>query len=126
MPKVKGLDELRRNCSRRANSIGRIALDAVEDGAEIIADRARDIAPVDQGEFRRNIKVETLPLQRGVAEADVVVDQKDFASGFYPGHLEYGTSKMDAHPTIGPAFEETKETVEKLVQAKIRAGIERG
>ena len=34
----------------------------------------------------------------------------------YPFFLEYGTSRMPAYPTARPAFDETKEQVNKTVQ----------
>ena len=114
------------NC-RRLPAAARIAArDACAAGAEVIAAEARETAPVESGEFTKNIKVEKAPLARRAfaVEAAVVVDRRDFSDGFHPGHLEFGTSKMDARPTIGPAFDRKQEEAAAVVVAKIAAAIE--
>lgn len=124
MAKVKGLEELKRNCRRLPAVVRLASLDACADGAELIAVEARATAPVDSGEFASKIKVERGAIQRDAAEAALVVDHRDFEGGFHPGHLEFGTSKMEAQPTIGPAFDRKKDEAAALVAVKIAAAIE--
>lgn len=122
--KVEGLADLKRNCRRLQAAIRPAARKACEAGAEVIAKEARSTAPVDSGEFASKIKVVKAPIRGPRVEAAVVVDRRDFESGFHPGHLEFGTSKMDARPTLGPAFDRKEDEAALVVAVAIAGALE--
>lgn len=67
---------------------------AARSSAELLADTAQQIVPVDTGALRRSIRV------RRVAPR-----QYDVGAGeFYAGFVEFGTIKMAAQPYLRPAI----------------------
>src|SRR5438309_108922 len=80
----------------------------LHDGAQRVAERAREIAPVRTGRLRDSIIVE--------AGVEVDVDEAFqpiavVATAPYSKFVEEGTSKMTARPFLEPALEETEPEV---------------
>lgn len=102
---TKGFDELAQELSQIAKAAtGPAKKEALEDGAEIVVDRARALAPVDTGLLKRE----------GIVKGDNTGDKIDIGwtkDGFYGRFLEHGTSKMAPRPHISPAWEQTKTQV---------------
>lgn len=102
---TKGFDELAQELSQIAKAAtGPAKREALEDGAEIVVDRARALAPVDTGLLKRE----------GIVKGDNTGDKIDIGwtkDGFYGRFLEHGTSKMAPRPHINPAWEQTKTQV---------------
>lgn len=102
---TKGFDELAQELSQIAKAAtGPAKKEALEDGAEIVVDRARALAPVDTGLLKRE----------GIVKGDNTGDKIDIGwtkDGFYGRFLEHGTSKMAPRPHINPAWEQTKTQV---------------
>lgn len=102
---TKGFDELAQELSQIAKAAtGPAKKEALEDGAEIVVDRARVLAPVDTGLLKRE----------GIVKGDNTGDKIDIGwtkAGFYGRFLEHGTSKMAPRPHINPAWEQTKTQV---------------
>lgn len=89
---LRGLD---RGLERYEDDAER-ALDASTDG---IVDRARALAPVDEGNLRDSIHKQAGQDANG-PYVDVVADDE---AAIYQ---EFGTSEMDANPFLRPAFAE--------------------
>jgi HK97 gp10 family phage protein len=90
-------------------------------GATVIRKAARDLAPVDTGEMRKDIQI-----KRERTSGDHVASYSVYTRGgkrsrlagkarnvdkdsFYWKFVEFGTAKMAAQPFMRPAFEANKE-----------------
>jgi HK97 gp10 family phage protein len=92
-------------------------LDAVEEVAERIVEGAQERVPVDSGELRDAIHVES---DRERKEVRVVAGDND---AFY-GHLvEYGTTHTPARPFLTPAFEVEKPKLGEVVGKQIEGAL---
>ena len=111
---TKGFDELAQELSQIAKAAtGPAKREALEDGAKIIVDRARALAPVDTGLLKRE----------GIVKGDNTGDKIDIGwtkDGFYGRFLEHGTSKMAPRPHISPAWEQTKTQVINTMLTKLK------
>lgn len=98
--------------------------------AEPIADRARQLVPVDQGHLRNSIHVAT-KLTRRQRGRHRKVHRDDVEVFVGPGadpaaHLqEFGTSHHDAQPFMRPAWDATKDEFLAGVGADMWAEIEK-
>jgi len=86
---------------------------AVKEGAERVAESARQKVPVDSGELQNRITVER------VAPAEYAVVAGD-SEAFYAHFLEWGTSDHAAQPFLMPALEENRDEVAADVQQVLR------
>jgi HK97 gp10 family phage protein len=93
---------------------------SVAKGATLIRTEARNLAPVDTGEMRKDIQVKRERSPDNVASYSVFVrsGKKSRLAGrarnvdkdsFYWRFLEFGTVKVAAQPFMRPAFEGKKE-----------------
>lgn len=112
---------------------------AVSSGAVLVRNDARQKAPVDTGEMRKDIQVKReKDQQNGTLSAKYSVfvrtGKKSRLSGasrnvnkdsFYWKFVEFGTSKMGAQPFMRPAFETKKEEALKLIGEKLDEGIQK-
>lgn len=73
---------------------------AVKASADRIAEKARQLAPVDTGALRGSIEAVSVTTGKS-AEVRVGVP--------YAAYVEYGTYKMAAQPFLSPAVEQEKE-----------------
>jgi hypothetical protein len=87
-------------------------------GAELMADRWRELVDkayrtgeYSTGRYHDSIKVVPGPTDEfGINSMDIETDAVNPRDQFpYPIALEYGTSRMEAHPTAQPAFDESVE-----------------
>jgi HK97 gp10 family phage protein len=85
---------------------------AVEAGAELVAEGARQRVPVATGRLRDAIHVDTEPEGAYVIAGD--------SKAFYGMFVEHGTRYMPAHPFLLPALEENRSEIEHLVDNAIR------
>jgi HK97 gp10 family phage protein len=112
---------------------------AVSAGAAVVRNEARQRAPVDTGEMRRDIQIKRERDSQGgdsvSARYSVFVRsgkqsrlsgkgrnvQKD---SFYWRYVEFGTSKMAAKPFLRPAFEAKKEAAVQAIGDRLGERIE--
>lgn len=112
---------------------------AVSSGAVLVRNDARQKAPVDTGEMRKDIQVKReKDQQNGPLSAKYSVfvrsGKKSRLSGkargvdkdsFYWKFVEFGTSKMGARPFMATAFEAKKEDALKAIGEKLDEGIQK-
>jgi HK97 gp10 family phage protein len=81
----------------------------IERGANLIADLARQLAPVDTGELRSSISVEdgAHPLARRVV-----------ASAGHAAFIEFGTSVSEAQPYLTPARRQIDVQAEVAIEVR--------
>ena len=72
-------------------------VDAVTEGCEEVQVEAQDIVPVDTGDLRNSIMVQTVALEGSVVQGTVAANQP------YAAYVEFGTGKRGAaSPGAGP------------------------
>jgi len=99
-------------------------------GAEIVADRAKQLVPVLSGNLRDSI---IITFEGGLNSA--AVSQRRFFStvyvgpsrgqGFYGHMVEFGTIHMAAHPFMRPALDDTREEVQRAIGQSLWADIKK-
>lgn len=130
-----GFKELADKLKRLPQKVARNGLRAaVSAGAAVIRNEARDMAPVDTGEMKKDIQIKRERDDRNaqglVASYSVFVrsGKKSRIAGrsrdidkdsFYWKFLEFGTSKMAAQPFMRPAFEAKKEAAVEAIGKKL-------
>lgn len=131
--KIEGLEALKDALRELPERVARNALRAaVSAGAAEIRNEARNLAPVDTGEMKRDIQIKRERDDRGVLSARYSVfvrsGKKSRLVGkgrnvgkdsFYWRFVEFGTAKMAAHPFMRPAFEHKKEVAVQAIQDKL-------
>lgn len=102
------------------------AMERLIKGAQEVADTARQLAPVDEGDLRDSITVtlpgETTPPHSQPGGATVAGENQVLVtagnSGVrYPHHPEHGTSKMAAQPYFFPAYRLHVDKIKRGVSA---------
>ncbi|MEH7249164.1 HK97-gp10 family putative phage morphogenesis protein [Neobacillus niacini] len=83
-------------------------------GAEVLKEKAKESVPVRTGKLQANIIISDVQGE----EIHVGPDQQGTA--FYGHFLEFGTSKMDAQPFLGPALENNKDELEAKMAEVIK------
>lgn len=87
--KINGLAELQRALDGLTAKIEQnIVRGAVRAGAKVMADEAKALVPVDQGDLRDSIRV-SVRARRGVVTAKVTAGNK---KAFYANWVEFGTA----------------------------------
>lgn len=116
LPKATGKNVLRRVLIRRA---------------EPVAERARQLAPVDTGQLRDSIVVSTKlgkRQRRGHSKQDrddVDVFVGPGPAGFYGWMQEFGTARVAARPFMRPAWDAEKAGVLSGIADDLRKEIEK-
>jgi HK97 gp10 family phage protein len=93
----------------------------VAETAERVRARAYELAPVDTGFMREQIKVRTSP---GGYVYEVGYDEADFEAAGLPGYFvfqEFGTSKMPAQPHLFRAAEEGRQFFAREMERRLKA-----
>jgi HK97 gp10 family phage protein len=100
------------------------AMDRLEKAGGVVADRARQIVPVDTGALRNSIRVTRLkgdPKQNIRVYAGNRVKGGSMKKGaergaFYAHMVEFGTVKMGARPFLRPALNASKNDIKSIVE----------
>lgn len=130
--RIDGLSDLITSLNGLTDKVQKnIVRAGVRRGAAVIRDAIKEKAPVLTGKTKKSIKVKA--IRGGKSNKDlitfkvrtgVIVNYKDKSTGEdrhvnFIRRIEFGDSKMPAHPFIRPAFEEVEqqvlnETIEKM------------
>ncbi|GAA0313795.1 hypothetical protein GCM10008967_00350 [Bacillus carboniphilus] len=115
---LSGMSQLLSNLQQRFKITEELAREALHAGAEVLKVKMEELAPRSsfQGEHLADHIIITA-IRNGTLD---VGPHKDF---FYAHFLEFGTSKMPAHPFAQPAFEACKEQVQMAMMNVIRRGL---
>jgi HK97 gp10 family phage protein len=128
---LTGFKELAAALKELGPRVGRKHLrGSVAKGATIVRTEARNLAPVDTGEMRKDIQVKRERSPDNVASYSVFVrsGKKSRLAGrarnvdrdsFYWKFVEFGTAKMAARPFMRPAFEAKKEEAVDAIGAEL-------
>lgn len=88
-----------------------------KEGAEMIAEDARSLAPKKTGKLASEIDVRTSKYEGGgyVVEAQGAGNYDKYYAAF----VEVGTHKMAAQPYMRPAVKKNRKKIQKLMQDKL-------
>lgn len=138
--RVEGLRELNANLKRLTDKVQRRVLNrAVNAGARVIRDEAKQNAPVDTGKLKRNIitakrrapkgQAEYVVTVRGISQrtgnSDNSMKTNDPKNAFYARFIEFGTSKVSRAQFLAPAFESKKHEAMAAIKKALGEGIEK-
>ncbi|EJU13994.1 hypothetical protein LH128_05830 [Sphingomonas sp. LH128] len=115
--RIEGTEEIKRNLQQLMRATNRnIVQEALIAGAELVAEEARRLVPVDTGNLRDSIGIST--ETKGMNFARVQLKKGDQAvfvgpmqgkglqhDGFYGHMIEFGTMHARPQPFMAPAFE---------------------
>ncbi|KQQ89925.1 hypothetical protein ASF77_23390 [Massilia sp. Leaf139] len=132
---VEGFKELAENLKKLGPRLAKNGLRAATSaGAALIRNEARNLAPVDTGEMKRDIQIKREREVRGgelvTASYSVYTrgGKKSRLSGkarnvdkdsFYWKFVEFGTAKMPAQPFMRPAFDAKKVAAVEAIGEKL-------
>ena len=128
--RIEGLRELNATLKKLEDRTQKRILNrAVNAGAVVIRNEARQNAPQDTGKLKRNIITAKRRAQKGQAVYAVSVRRKgkaeDSRNAFYGYFVEFGTSKMTARPFLTPAFEGKREEAMRQIAKTLGEGIDK-
>lgn len=111
--KLTGTKELEKALADLGRATGRnTARRALKKSAQIVADEAQILVPVDQGELMDSIIVSTkLNSAQRHRKTKGGVDMHVGPTVYYGHFVEFGTVKQSAQPFMRPAWESNKEKV---------------
>ncbi len=95
---------------------------SVKAGAEIIRQRAEELAPRDTGQLAESELVRVIGADSSAAE--VVAKIGPSRASFYGMFQEFGTAFMVAQPFLQPALEQTQEEALKASAEIVGRGLE--
>ena len=84
----------------------------------VVADRAKQLAPVDTGRLRDSIGVSTIApkeMSFSIRHDDVRVFIGPAADVWYAPYVEFGTWKHEGHPFMRPAMDQTRDDVARVI-----------
>ncbi len=136
----EGMDELLTKVQELGATAGRLENQAVQAGAKVVqtnisrrAPRStqprqpKESAPSQSWRTGQhaadNIKISKVLKRNGVKTVQVGIQKGDNSHYFYLKFHEWGTSKMQAQPFMGPAAEESKSEVMDTMKSVLRAGL---
>ena len=137
--KIEGFSDLEKELERLSKSQGKAVLRrALKKSAEPMADLARSMAPVDEGDLQRSITVSTKldKRQAGMhrrmfrderASVEMFVGPSyNLGAGGRHGHfLEFGTVNHGPQPFMRPAWDRDQKPMLERLKAEIWAEIQK-
>ncbi len=123
---IKGDHELVRNLRKISKNATRKALSkAAKAGAEPIAKRMKELAPVDTGRLRDSIKTSFAYRSSNTARVRIGprIKPKEGYGVAYDVFQEYGTSDHPAQPYARPAADEKKELAIEIVRSVMQGAV---
>jgi len=109
----------------------RIIRKAVRAGIKSVVKELKSNIPVDEGNYKRSLKVRASKLGNKGIGCRVWVDvdklpnvQSKKPTNFYPAYLEYGWRDVAPNPIMRKTFFNQQEVVAKLMEDEVKRGID--
>ena len=119
---LKGASELRKVLRRLPqNAQRRVLQSSLRQGANVIRDEAKALAPVATGKLAASIKVRKVGRSTGDSVHMVVTT----GDAFWGNFLEFGTGRQPARPFMRPALDATGGAALVKIGKAMGRGIER-
>ena len=114
---LDGADELNAALRQVGNRAGGLVLKhAAEEGATVITEEARRLAPRDTGALAEGITAQPGRIQQGRAQINIGIGKAEW----YGELVELGTEKMAAHPFLRPALDTKSDEAAGVVGDALR------
>ena len=122
---LTGVDEILNRLQQIGGNISKLENKALKNAAEpVLADAKSTTAFHDRsGKLRRGLKTSGIKTKDGIKYVLVGVDKSDNSEIFYGKFIEFGTSKMNARPFLGPAYEKNKKEIVETIKDTLREGL---
>jgi len=122
---LTGVDEILNRLQQIGGNISKFENKALKNAAEpVLADAKSTTAFHDRsGKLRRGLKTSGIKTKDGIKYVLVGVDKSDNSEIFYGKFIEFGTSKMNARPFLGPAYEKNKKEIVETIKDTLREGL---
>ncbi|KQN91554.1 hypothetical protein ASE90_01745 [Sphingomonas sp. Leaf67] len=131
--KVTGFRDLNRKLERLAKGLpASVVRQALREGAQVIADEAKRLAPVDTGALRDSIavtddrdgKLYGRPgVEGGVSVYVGPVGSTDDGDVYYAKFVEFGTARHVAQPFMRPAIQGRRDEAGRVTIAALAAAV---
>ncbi|KMY49568.1 HK97-gp10 family putative phage morphogenesis protein [Peribacillus loiseleuriae] len=116
---LEGMQQLMAHLQQMGKSVdGRVTEKALTKGAEFLQGHIKEKTPVRKGKVTGNLKENIIISDLKENQIHIGPDQQGKA--FYGHFLEFGTSKMDAQPFMGPVFENKKDGAQEIMKDVIK------
>ena len=121
----KGFDELIKELEQLGRKGSRIENKSLKAGAQPILNEAKNSSAFKDrsGKLRKGLTVGRPRIKNGSKYVLIGIDKGDISEIYYGKFLEFGTSKMQARPFLGPAFEMKKSEAMNIMQKEIKEGL---
>lgn len=111
---LTGLKALARQLSVTEEQITAAAKKTVQESAEAVRNRAKDLVPVDSGRLQRAINV-------SYSSDGLSAEVKNTNNQAYYGQfIEFGTSRRPARPFMTPAAEQERRKLKKRLEQNVK------
>lgn len=120
---LKGVDEILDKLQRIGTNVSSLENKALKNAAEPVLESAKANVPVRTGKLKKGLKISNIKRKNGVKYIQVGVDRGDNSEVFYGKFIEFGTSKMPAHPFLQPAFEKNKSAIKEKIAETLKEGL---
>jgi len=109
--KIEGLKEIEKNIDIYAKYMDIGVQAAMEEVIDLIATKARDMAPVDTGKLRNSIQWTVRKMTKDLVTGSVMANIE------YAKYIELGSSNRPPDPFLEPALEEGIKRLKKELEA---------
>jgi len=119
---MSGMDELLAKVEQMGLKVSKVEGIALKAAAEPVAADMRSIVRVsriNELHIKDDIQISNVKTEAGVKYVEVGPIKTAWRAKF----LEFGTSKMTAKPFMGPAYEQNKQNIQKIIQSSIEEAL---
>lgn len=122
---LEGVDELIKKIEELGKRGSRIENKALKKAGQVIVDEAKKTTAFTDrtGKLRKGLKVSGVRSKDGNKYVLAGIQKDDNSEIFYGKFLEFGTSKMNARPFLGPAYEAKKDEARKVIIQELKKGL---
>lgn len=122
---LEGVDELIKKIEELGKRGSRIENKALKKAGQVIVDEAKKTTAFTDrtGKLRKGLKVSGVRSKDGNKYVLAGIQKDDNSEIFYGKFLEFGTSKMNARPFLGPAYESKKDEARKVIIQELKKGL---
>lgn len=120
---LTGVQEIIERLEKIGANVGKLENQALNNAAEPVLEDAKANVPVRTGKLKRGIKISSVKKKNGIKYIKVGADRGDNSEVFYGKFIEFGTSKMAAHPFLEPAYEKNRENIKEIIAKTLKEGI---
>ncbi len=92
---------------------------------KVVQREAKQNAPVDTGQTKKAIKVRAMRKSRTRFGIETRVGEGDYKGDeYYAAFLEFGTSEMEPHPFMRPAYDSKKDEAKRIALEELKRLVE--